>query len=511
MTSEHPTDVPAPSVPARSSAAPAPRSSPTDVVIVGAGPAGLAAASILLRHSRLRITLADAGHTVGGQYWRRPAPSHARGGLTPEAGRDLHHDLATFDALRADLDAGVRDGRVELLTGHQVWTAVPAKDGGFAVHLVERVRPGVDRAHVRTARAVLVATGAFDRALPFPGWDLPGVMTVGGLQALLKGNDVLAGRQVAIGGTGPFLLPVAAGLAEHGARVVGVFEANAPTRWLRHPGALFSNAAKLEEGAGYAATRARHRVPVRPRTMVVAAHGSDRVEAVTIVRLDRHGRRRPGSEERIAVDAVGVGWGFTPQLDLPLTLGCELVTEPGGTQVLRVDDAQMSSRAGVFAAGEVCGVGGSALADAEGRVAGAAIASRLEGAAQAAPLDRPEVASARRDIGRLRPFAEAMQAAHPVPPAWTDALTPETTFCRCEEVPYAAVQAAIATSPGPGCGDARQLKQLTRVGMGWCQGRVCGYAADLVTSGRPGRPPDRLVAAPVTLGALADTTGADDR
>lgn len=474
-----------------------------DAVIVGAGPAGLAAASTLLRGNASRITVVDAGHSVGGQFWRQPAPSTAPNGLRADAQRDLHHDLGTFDRLRADLDRGVADGRVELLTGHQAWTveAVGSRAGGaaaFTVHLAEQLRPGVDAARARTGRTLLIATGAFDRALPFPGWDLPGVLTVGGLQALLKAGDVLAGRRVAIGGTGPFLLPVAAGLAQRGAQVVGVFEANTPARWLRHPRALAVNAGKLVEGADYAATLARRRVPVRPRTMVVQAHGADRVEAVTIMRLDGRGRLRSGTERRLEVDAVGIGWGFTPQLDLVLTLGCELDTQPDGTRVTAVDADQQSSRAGVFVAGETTGVGGATLAVAEGHAAGAAMARRLADAYETS-------AQPSREVVRLRAFAAALQAAHPVPPAWREALTPETTFCRCEEVRYAAVQDALG---GAGCDtrtDARQLKQLTRVGMGWCQGRVCGFAADLVTSGRPGLPPERLVAAPVSLGALADT------
>lgn len=478
-----------------SSAAPVPDEANTGVLVVGAGPAGLAAAGVLLQRSQVQVTVVDAGVAPGGQYWRQPGPGSGPGALADRSLRSLHHDLPVFDELRALLAAGERDGRLELLSGHHVWTVVP--DGsGYAAHLLARDRPGPERPLVRRASAVLLATGAYDRVLPLPGWDLPGVMTVGGLQALLKGNDVLAGRRVAVGGTGPFLLPVAAALAARGARVVGVFEANPPTGWLRHAGAVVGNVGKLGEGLGYATALARHRVPVRVRVMISAAHGTDRVEAVTTVRLDRWGARLPGTEERHAVDAVGLGWGFTPHLDLALPLGCELGAEPDGTRVVRVDADQASSVPGVYVAGEACGVGGAALAVAEGRLAAAAILRRLHGYARAAPGERRD----RRAVGRLRRFATALPDVYPVPPGWREGLTPDTVFCRCEETTYAAVQSAMSRH---GCHDARQLKQLTRVGMGWCQGRVCGYAADLVTHGSAGAPGERLLAGPVTLAALA--------
>lgn len=485
-------------VPPRADPALGQASSHTDVVVVGAGPAGLSAAAALLEDPALSVTLVDAGLAPGGQYWRQPGPAAAPGGLTPARLRPLHHDLDVFDRLSAAVDAHRRAGRLRLLSGHEVWAIVPDGDG-FAVHTVRRVRPGQEEAATHRARAVLVATGAYDRVLPFPGWDLPGVLTAGALQALLKGNDVFAGHRVAVAGTGPFLLPVAAGLAEQGARVVGVFEANAPTRWLRHLGAVAANPTKVGEGARYAAVLARHHVPLRVRTMVVAAHGADRVEAVTTMRLDRRGLPVVGSERRHSVDAVGVGWGFTPQLDLVMTLGCALVAGADGTAVARVDADQMTSRPGVFVAGETCGVGGAALAVVEGRVAGIGVRCHLATPRDGGPARDRETAA---EVTRLRRFATAMHAAYPIPVGWAAPLTADTTFCRCEEVPYAAVETAIRRHR---CGDSRQLKQLTRVGMGWCQGRMCGYAADLVTQGRPGAPTERLVSAPVTLGALADS------
>ncbi|MDN5795189.1 MAG: FAD-dependent oxidoreductase [Intrasporangium sp.] len=481
--------------------------STTDVLVVGAGPAGLACAATILEHSSLSVVVVDAGHGPGGQYWRQPAPAVGADALDPAELADLHHDRARFDALLHRLEQGRTDGRLQLRSQHHVWSAVPDMQG-YAVHAVDRGRgPSHVPGSTTVARALVLATGAFDRALPFPGWDLPGVMTVGGLQALLKAGGVVAGRRVALGGTGPFLLPVAAGLARHGATVVGVYEANRPARWLREGRAVARNAGKLGEGAGYAAALLRHRVPVRAGRMVVAAHGADRVEAITLARLDRAGHPVPGSDQRVAVDAVGVGWGFSPQLDLAVTLGVDLTPDVAGTEVVAVDDAQRTSRPGVYAAGEVCGVGGAPLALTEGRLAAAAVVADLTDGRVPADV----VSSARRVVTRQRAFATAILRAHPVPAGWADRLAPDTIVCRCEEVTLGAVRAAIDER---GARDARQVKQLTRTGMGWCQGRVCGYAAALLSSGRPGPAVERLVAAPVplgTLGALAEPTARPSR
>ncbi|MDV3220621.1 FAD-dependent oxidoreductase [Intrasporangium sp.] len=466
-----------------------------DVLIVGAGPAGLACAATLLEASDVHVTVVDAGAGPGGQYWRQPAPTADPHGVRPEALRGLHHDLDTFESLRARLEAGRSAGRATLLTDHHVWTVV-ADGGTFTVHAVDRTGgPGRDRAVEIRARHLVIATGAHDRSLPFPGWDLPGVMTAGGLQALLKSGDVTAGRRVALGGTGPFLLPVAAGLAARGATVVGVFEANSPRRWLRELGPVAANVAKLGEGIGYAAILLRHRVPVRARTMIVEAHGRDRVEAISVVRLDTAGRPTTEAPRRIEVDAVGVGWGFSPQLDLPVTLGCALDPDAVGTSVVRVDDWQRTSRPGIFAAGEACGVGGAALAVAEGHLTAYGIVHELTGSV-------PEAAATlRRTMARLHAFASAMHRAHPIPAGWAEALREDTVVCRCEEVTAGTVRRAISDRGAP---DARQVKQLTRAGMGWCQGRVCGHAVELLSGAAPAAPPERLVSTPVPLGVLAD-------
>ncbi len=446
-----------------------------DVAVVGAGPAGLAAAASALE-AGAQVTLIDSSRQPGGQYWR-----HREGDIGAVA--DLHHDLGTFRRLIAR-SSGIRHYR-----GHHVWT-VERHDAGFTIRTVaDDVEQNV------TARSLVLAPGAYDRQIPFPGWDLPGVYTAGGAQALLKGHEVTVGDRVAVGGTGPFLLPVAAGLAVRGADVVGVFEANSGGGWLRHGPSVAPVAGKLAEAAGYAATLARHRVPYRPRRSIVAAHGTDSVEAVTVARLDPEWRMIPGTHERIACDAVAVGWGFTPQIELPLALGCSTRIDTDGSLIVDVDDNQLTSVSGVYAAGEACGVGGAALAVVEGEIAG-----RSAAGSTSLPTRH------RRRRRALRRFASAMHEVAAVRDGWQTWLADETLVCRCEEVSAGEIRHAVHQF---GASDARSVKLLTRAGMGWCQSRVCGFASACLAATESQQPRDlrgvseRPIATPVSLATLA--------
>ncbi|MET9246311.1 FAD/NAD(P)-binding oxidoreductase [Nonomuraea sp. NPDC003709] len=440
-----------------------------DLVVIGGGPAGVAGA-LTAALAGLRVALLDSSVRLGGQYFRHAAD--------PKPAPGLDRFLRQARAL---------DARAEVLPRHQVWSVTREPDGDLVVHCVTRGADATERQVVLRARRLLIATGAHDRPLPFPGWDLPGVLTAGGAQALLKGNGVVAGRRIVVSGTGPFLLPVATGLAAAGARVLGVLEANGGLGLARHP---LLALAKAGEAAGYAASLARHRVPYRTRQAVVAAHGEREVEAVTVARLDQDWNVL--STRVVACDTVAVGYGFVPQIELATQLGCATRNDVDGSPVLDVDAAQRTSVPGVWAAGEPTGVGGWLLSETEGRIAGrAVVADSRSSQADSGLLLR------RRERGRA--FGEALQRAYPVKPGWQGWLRDDTLVCRCEEVPLARVREAQDL----GATDARSIKLLARPGMGWCQGRICGYAVSCL-AGEPQRPPRRPIAQPVTLGALAE-------
>jgi thioredoxin reductase len=576
-----------------------------DVAIIGAGPAGLTAA-VAAADSGCTVQVLDLGERPGGQYWRwGPATADGR----------FHHGWAAFTQLRDRFAAHQASGRISYRPGHAVFQVEPplraagseaatagapvAGTGTAAASATGAVTPDGDtpatgaaapgagagpagpaeasfRIHAVNgdrergytgvqARAVVVATGAYDLQLPVPGWTLPGVMAAGAAQAMLKSSGVAAGRRIVVAGTGPFLLPVAAGLAEAGARVVAVAEAGQPLDYLRYPPRLARSWRKLPEAGGYLSVLARHRIPVLRRHAAIAAHGDGRLESVTLARLDRQWRPVAGTERVVAADVLAAGYGFMPQVELLGEAGAELAStaltsaglagrgltrrgSPGqptagaDAAVAVVAPDQQTTVPGLFAAGETTGVGGADLARIEGEIAGRA-AARYTGRAVAPPA-RAIVAGR----GALRQFAAVMHTVHAVQPGWASWPGEDTIVCRCEEVTLGRMRGAA----GLGADDARSIKLLARPGMGWCQGRICGPVVDALlaagldpvpagpagpgagsaepaaadparasAAGRAGprrddagqdavRAPSRPLAQPVPLGVLAQLAGLDE-
>ncbi|MCG7207438.1 NAD(P)/FAD-dependent oxidoreductase [Streptomyces arenae] len=474
-----------------------------DIAVVGAGPAGLTAA-VTAAELGQRVVLIDAGNQPGGQYWRHPDERFPVG--DESAG---HHDWRLFESLRKRLGQQVQEGLVSYLSSQQVWhvenTPGTAEPEAFRFHLTGTTAAASAGIPSVVATRVVLAPGGYDRQLPVPGWDLPGVMAAGGVQALLKGHRTVAGKRVVVAGTGPFLLPVAKQLAEHGAHVVAICEANDLRGWLRRIPAAMSAPAKAIEAGQYGTALARHRIPYRLRTAVTRVHANetgDQVDGVTLSRLNREGHieRRL---ERIQVDLVAMGWGFTPSMELVDCVGADTRQDVDGSLVTVVDDYQRSSVAGVLVAGEATGVGGAALAVAEGELA--AITASADSGAK---IDERRRRSLRRRIRRLRAFAEAMHLAHPLPQGWQKWVDEETLICRCEEVSYSALRHAVDHL---GAEDLRTAKLLARPGMGWCQGHVCGFATACLVA-KDGHPTAQDLRAfarqtpsvPVPLGQLAD-------
>lgn len=467
----------------------------TEVLVVGGGPAGMAAALAARRHGA-RVVLLEAGDDVGGQYWR-----HLPGGLADPSERLWHHGWDRFVAMRDEL---LGDEDCEVVTGAHVWSIDRRDDAPPLVRVFVGEPDGQGR-EPRTfdPAALVLATGAYERTLPFHGWDLPGVFTAGAAQALAKGERVAVGRRVLVAGAGPFLLPVVSSLLRIGAEVAGVVEAAGPAQlaggWATRPWQLLAARHKAGELAGYARQLAARRIPYRTGAAVVAAHGTDRVEAVTVARLTRDWTPIPGTERRIEVDAVCVSHGFVPRTELATAAGCAL----GVDGAVTVDERQRTSVPGVLTAGELTGIGGVDLALAEGEIAGTVAAGGVP--APGAVSERVV----------FRKFAARLAAAHGIRPgsrAWVD---DDTVVCRCEDVTAGALRRAAELTGSRGL---RSLKLTTRAGLGLCQGRTCGRTVeDLLTGANepglldPGRTAHRPIAIPVRLGELSASTRTSNR
>ncbi|WP_368564014.1 FAD-dependent oxidoreductase [Pseudoxanthomonas sp. UTMC 1351] len=385
-----------------------------DVLIVGAGPAGLAAARAAASHGA-RVGLIDAQARPGGQVWRHDIASPP-----PRAARRMIESLPEGTEFLA---------QTQVLMAAERSLLVEAPQGARQLFY----------------RSLILATGARELLLPFPGWTLLGVTGAGGAQALLKQGWPMAGRRVLVAGSGPLLLAAAATLRAHGAQVLGILE-QAPRS------AVLGFAAGLWRWPGKAvqalALRARLLgIPYRTGAMVRAALGEEQLHAVEI--------ESARGVERIDCDHLAVGYGLVPNVELAQLLGCRLQANGAHVQVA-VDEALRTSVEHIYAAGEVCGIGGRDTALIEGEMAGLHAVGAT--AAAAALQSRRQHA---------RDFSEHLSRSFVLGARVHALATPETLVCRCEDVPLSALR---------GFASLRAAKLATRCGMGACQGRICGAA-----------------------------------
>lgn len=381
-----------------------------DVLVVGAGPAGLAAAYRAAQRG-LRVTVVDDNPAAGGQIWRgeqaKPATREAQ---------------AWFEKLRS-VD-------IQLITGARVFQQ--PKTGT----LLAETPDGVSELNYQH---LVLATGARERFVPFPGWTLPNVMGAGGLQALVKTGLPIEGKRVVVAGSGPLLLAVAAYLRSRGAKILLIAEQASSVQLAKFAVGLAGKASQA-----FSLRRQLRGVRYSSGCWVLAAHGTERLESVTLSRGGKMG-----------CDYLACGYHLVPNVELAELLGCAV--EDGS---VRVDQYQQTSVANVYSAGEATGIGGLELSLVEGEIAGLAIAGKHEEARSLFPVREQQ-----------RKFAERLNRTFALREELKQLPAPETIVCRCEDVTFARLTAHRSW---------REAKLQTRCGMGPCQGRVCGGAVEFL-------------------------------
>ncbi len=440
-----------------------------DMLVLGGGAGGLNAATVAAK-AGARVLLVDERPMAGGQFFKQRLEASGIADNLP--------DDAQFAGGRA-LIARANLAGVTMMQGTQVWGAFEPLD--------LMIFDGKQSCLCRPKR-LIVATGAYERGLPVPGWTLPGVMTTGAAQTLLRSYGVLAGRRVVVAGNGPLNLQVALELARAGAEIAGVAEL-APAPGPRSLVALLQMATStpdlLLQGRRYVDELAGRSVPLLHGHVLASVEKTD---AALKARLRRWPNPQDSAPAEFDVDAVLMGYGFMPSNEILRALGCRHAFDPArGHLVCERDEDCRTSLPDVYAVGDCAGLGGARAAEAEGVIAGLAAARSLN-MTPAAEAGR-EAELARRALRRHRRFQRGLwqlfQASRPM----AELATGETMVCRCEELPLSAIEPGF----GVGSEEIGAVKRATRAGMGRCQGRYCGPILAALAAERQGVALDEAV------------------
>jgi NADPH-dependent 2,4-dienoyl-CoA reductase/sulfur reductase-like enzyme len=432
------------------------------VAVVGAGPAGVRAVEQLVR-AGLRPLWLDEAPDGGGRIYQRPPKGFAR------SARALYAlEAAKATALHATLDELKRatDWRPDTL----VW------DIGMAPRLLHSVTAGQVQEHAFDA--AILCTGAMDRIVPLPGWTRPGVTTLGAAQIALKAQGCAIGSRVAFVGSGPLLWLVAYQYMKAGATVAAVLDTTPFRRKMQALAGLPHDPATLAKGLYYVARLRAAGIPLADGATPLAIEGDGR-QGVGALRW----RDAGGAEHRLKCDAVGMGWGVRPELQLADLAGVPIRFDPvQHNWVPQRDELGRTPVPGIYLAGDGAGIGGAVVAEMAGTGAAQAL---LEDAAR--QVDEGLVRRLRGRLRRQARFRAALERAFPFPSHLAAIMPDETILCRCEAVTAGEMRAAAEPEGAHGAApEVNRAKAFTRIGMGRCQGRVCGMAAAEVLAARLG-------------------------
>jgi NADPH-dependent 2,4-dienoyl-CoA reductase/sulfur reductase-like enzyme len=425
-----------------------------DIVIVGAGPAGISAAETLCANG-LKPVLIDEGARAGGQGYRRPAE-----GLALDMDRLMGSEAGKYAALHSRFAA--LQPRIDYRPRTLVW----AVDGN-TLHLLKE-----GRAETLAFDKLLIASGAMDRVAPLQGWTLPGVFALGGAQVALKDQGCLIGSRVAFLGSSPLLALAAKQYRDMGAEIAVIADTTPISAKLAALPELLRAPRTLARGLWYMGASLRAGTQMLHGVTPVRVEGGSRVEALLL-------RDAQGRERRFTCDAVALGYGLKPETQLADLCGAQFAYDPDFRLFLPKVDGLGRAGPDLYLAGDGVRIGGADAAEASGALAAHAILADL-----GQPQDIDAVRRLARQVERLRTFQCGLARAFAWPRAQIAALRDSVTLCRCENVTFGEVRAAMSRELGPL--EVNRVKAITRCGMGRCQGRVCGPALQEIVAAKVG-------------------------
>jgi NADPH-dependent 2,4-dienoyl-CoA reductase/sulfur reductase-like enzyme len=391
-----------------------------EIVVVGGGPAGIAAACEAAERGK-QVAIVDDNFWPGGQIWRGEHTQQRKPASTPSA----------YWFYRLKNCASIRQ-----LFGWRIFDT-PALGILRAQRQGECIELGYE--------CLVLATGAREGFLPFPGWTTPNVMGAGALQVMVKSGLSIRNKRVVVAGSGPLLLAVSAYLRQHEANVVGIYEQTPWINLARFVTGIAGNSAKLAQALRY--VWKTFGIPFRAGCWPIGAHGRDKLQSVVI--------SDGTTQSELPCDYLACGFHLVPNIELASLLGCRIENK-----FVAVDSMQRTSIDSIFCAGEATGIGGLEMSLLEGRIAGLASAGDHIGAKALA-----------RQHGKMLQFSNLLARTFALRPELKNLPCSDTIICRCEDVPFELISQHNSW---------RSAKLHTRCGMGPCQGRICGTALEFL-------------------------------
>ena len=463
----------------------------TELAIVGGGPAGLSAAIEAAKVGVPSIII-DENQTLGGQMFRRVPSSFTvhdekkLGEYYVKGGKFLR-EVAEFS------------NKIDVWTESLVW-------GLFEDKQLAIIRDG--NMELLKADQLVITPGAYDRAVPFTGWTLPGVFTAGCTQVMMKSQRMLLGSRFLLAGSGPLQLTVADQLLKSGAKVLAVVEAASMKSMWRYVPNLLNEPSLMWDGFKYLATLKLHGVPFLQSHIIIKAIGSEQVEGAVIAAVDKDWQPILGTERTLEVDAICIGYGLIPNTDLARLCGCAHGYDLRlGGWVTICNENMETTVPGIFVAGDGRQIAGFGAAIEQGKLAGMYAARNLGviDAARAEKVAKP----VRRRLKRHLSFQSGVGKLYAVRPGIYGLADEGTLVCRCEEITLGDIRRAMQE----GAVHPNDIKRRTRAGMGFCQGRICAPAIQGIVERELGIRPDALGQGrvrnplkPIPLGAIQQYT-----
>lgn len=422
-----------------------------NVIIVGGGFSGIVAADILSGKG-LSILMIDENFHSGGQLLRK---------ISEELGVNKKYKTTYIKRVGAEFLKKIKEEDIDILKNSIVLGVYDKNE-----ILIEVENNKVKKFHYDV---LLFATGARERFLPFKGWTLPGVISTGMSQVLMKSYGILPSKKIIVAGSGLFLFSVTYELLKNGAKVISLLESTPFLNKVKLLPSLLHAPSKAVEGMVYLSKILLSAVPVKYNSRVIEARGGNTLEEVIIAKTDMNGNVKKGSEKIIRTDSLAIGFGFSPNVGLPSLAGCKLdfIRSLGGW-IVSVNDDMETSVKDIYSAGEITGIGGAIKSINEGRIAALSILKKF---------GKSEEADYKRKIKKLKKerknnlvFSKYFNTLYGIREDDIRAISNDTVICRCEDVKMGEIKEALKSgfiTPGA-------LKLSVRAGMGNCQGRTCG-------------------------------------